>query len=294
MSDRIRRALLFMPGDSMKKIIKGAALGVDSIIMDLEDGVALNNKEAARQTIFEALTSGEVDFGQTERLVRINPPRKGMQAQDIAATIEGRPDGYVLPKVQSSQEVHHVAHTLLERELLLGYEPGEIKLLAIIETARGVVNLREIVQANKRLIALVFGAEDLSGDIGAIRSKAGTEVFYARSAVVVHAAAYGLQSIDTPFVDLQDIEGLKADTLSAMEMGYTGKLAIHPNQVEPIVGVFTPDDSDIEAAQRLISAHDEHQASGTGVFAYEGKMVDMPMIRAAERVLVRAKAAGKI
>jgi citrate lyase beta subunit len=283
-----------MPGDSLKKIAKGAAMNVDSVIMDLEDGVALNNKEVARQTVFEALTSGEVDFGNTERLVRINPPRKGMQAQDIATTIEGRPDGYVLPKVDSAQEIHQVAHTLLERELLLGYEPGEIKLMAIIETARGVVNLREIVQAHKRLVALIFGAEDLSGDIGAVRSKAGTEVFYARSAVVIHAAAFRLQAIDTPFIDLQDVDGLKADTLSAMEMGYTGKLAIHPNQIGPIVGVFTPSDAEIEAAQRLISAHDEHQASGMGVFAYEGKMVDMPMIRATEQVLARAKAAGKI
>ncbi len=294
MTDRVRRALLFMPGDSMKKIIKGAALNIDSVIMDLEDGVALNNKEIARQTVLGALTSGEVDFGQTERLIRLNPPRKGMQAQDIAGTIEGRPDGYVLPKVETAQEIHQVAHTLLERELLLGYAPGEIKLMAIIETARGVVNVREIAQANKRLVALMFGAEDLSGDIGAVRSKEGKEVFYARSAVVIHAAAFGMQAIDTPYVDLQDIEGLKQDTLEAMHMGYTGKLAIHPNQIAPIVSVFTPSDEEINAAQQLIQAHDEHQASGTGVFAYQGKMVDMPMIRAAERILARAESAGKI
>ncbi|NDJ87218.1 MAG: CoA ester lyase [Chloroflexi bacterium] len=291
---QIRRVLLFMPGDSFKKITKGASLGVDSIIMDLEDGVALNRKPEARRTVTQALTSGEIDFGATERLVRVNQPRKGMQAEDIAATIVGRPDGYVLPKVESARDIQLISHALLERELLLGMEPGMIKLLAIIETARGVVNLREIAAADQRLVALIFGAEDLVGDIGAVRSRSGAEVFYARSAVVIHAAAFGLQAIDTPFIDLDDVEGLRVETTEAMHMGYTGKLAIHPRQVAPIVDVFTPTADEIAAAQKLIAAHEEHQASGEGAFAYEGKMIDMPMIRAAERVIARARTAGII
>lgn len=293
-TQRLRRALLFMPGDSLKKIAKGAALGVDSIIMDLEDGVALNSKAVARETVLQALSSGEIDFGTTEKLVRVNRPHKGLQAEDVDKTIRGRPHGYVLPKVESAREIQQFSHTLLERELLLGFEPGEIKLLAIIETSRGVVNLRDIAHADQRLVALVFGAEDLSSDIGAVRSKAGWEVFYARSALVIHAVAYGLQAIDTPFVDLNNLDGLRDETRTAMEMGYTGKLAIHPNQVQPIVEVFTPSDAEIEAAQKLITSHNAHQESGTGVFAYEGRMVDMPMIRAAERVLARARAAGKL
>ncbi len=291
---RLRRALLFMPGDDLKKISKGAALDVDGVIMDLEDGVAENNKDVARETVMQVLMEGKVDFGHTERLVRVNQSQRGLQAEDIAMTLKGQPDGYVIPKVESVREIYQISHMLLEYEFMLGYEPGSTKLLAIIETARGVVNLREIAQADRRLVALIFGAEDLCGDIGAIRSKEGKEVYYARSAVVIHAAAFGLQAIDTPYVDLHNLEGLRMDTAEAVQMGYTGKLAIHPKQIVSIEDVFTPQDAEIAAAQRLIAAFEAHQASGTGVFAYEGKMVDMPMIRAAQRVLARARAASKI
>ena len=288
------RTLLFMPGDDMKKITKGASLPVDAIIMDLEDGVALNKKQEARQTVLSALTSPELDFDQTSRIVRLNQPRKGMQAKDIAETVEGQPDAYMLPKVETAREIQNIAHTLIERELYMGLAPESIKLIAIIETARGVVNLREIAQADSRLMALVFGAEDLAGDIGAVRTTAGWEVFYAKSAVVTHAAAFGLQAIDTPYIDIDNIAGLQTATQQAMQMGYTGKLLIHPKQIVPVAEAFTPADVEIVRAQELIALHDQHQADGTGVFRFEGKMVDMPMIRAAERVLSRARLAGKI
>jgi citrate lyase beta subunit len=170
--------------------------------------------------------------------------------------------------------------------------PGTIKLIALIETARGVVNLREIAQADPRLVALMFGAEDLAGDIGAERTEEGREVFYAKSAVVIHAAACGLQAIDTPYVNFQDLQGLRAEALASMRMGYSGKLAIHPDQVGPIVQVFTPTPEQVRRARQLIDAHDAYQANRAGVFAFEGRMVDMPMIRAAEHVLARARAAG--
>lgn len=291
--ERLRRALLFMPGDDLKKIRKGTTLGADSIIMDLEDGVALNNKEAARRTIFYALTSGEVDFGTTERLVRINPVHTGWQFDDIRATIDGVPDGYVVPKAESAREIALLSQSLLGHELRVGLPPRSIALLPIIETARGIVNLREIAQADSRLVALIFGAEDLASSLGAIRSEEGQEVFVAKSLLVLHAAAYGLQAIDTPYIKLQDEAGLVAVTSEAMRMGYTGKLAIHPAQVAPIIGVFTPTIEEIAYAEALIKAHDAHQVSGTGVFAYEGKMVDMPMIKAAERILARANATHK-
>ncbi len=165
-------------------------------------------------------------------------------------------------------------------------------LLAIVETALGVVNLREIASGSPRLAALIFGAEDLAGDMGAVRTPDGWEGFYARSAVVLHAKAFGLGAIDTPFVDLDDANGLVAETEQALYMGYTGKLAIHPQQVAPIQRTFTPDAEEIARAQALIAAHAAHQAAGTGVFQLEGKMIDMPMIRAAEAVLARARAAG--
>ena len=287
----IRRALLFMPGDSRSKIEKAITLNVDSIIMDLEDGVALNRKAEARATIAAALS--ELSFGRTEKLVRLNPVGGSLWSDDFEATISAHPDGYVLPKVESAADVRAVSTALVEAETTYGWESGSIILLALVETARGIVNLREIAESDPRLVALAFGAEDLASDIGAIRTPEGWEGFYARSALVLHAKANNLQAIDTPFVRLDDEEGLIKETRAALHMGYTGKLAIHPKQIAPIHTVFTPTEKEIEAAQRLIDAHDAHQSSGSGVFQLDGKMVDMPMIRAAESVLARARAAER-
>ncbi len=292
MTSHIRRALLFMPGDSRRKIEKGAGLRVDSIIMDLEDAIALSRKEEARQSVVAALR--EVDFGRSERLVRINQVIPGwIHTRDIEVTIGARPDGYVLPKIESAQQVAEVSRMLAAAEMRHGWELGSIKLLAIIETGRGIVNLKEIVESDPRLEALIFGAEDLAGDIGATRTADGYEVFYARSAVVTHAKAYGKQAIDTVFIDLKaPTENLVAETEMVARMGYTGKLAIHPRQVEPIQQVFTPKMDDILAAQHLVSAFNAQQGQGVGVFEYQGKMIDMPMIRAAKLVLKQAEACG--
>jgi len=293
MPKRLRRALLFMPGDDRRKIEKGAALGVDSVIMDLEDGVALNQKAQARDVIRAALK--DVDFGHTERLVRINPisDTHDLWENDLKATLEGHPEGYVIPKLEDATQIENIHHYLNRAERKYGWIPGSIRLLVIIESAKGVVNLREIASANPRVDALIFGAEDLAGDLGAIRTPDGWEVFYGRSAVVTHARAFGLEAIDTPFVDLTAEDShLVAETEQAHYMGYTGKLAIHPRQVPLIQQAFTPTTEQIIQARDLIAAHDTQQAEGTGVFAYEGRMVDRPMIRAAETVLARARAAG--
>lgn len=290
--NRIRRALLFMPGDSRRKIEKGAALDVDSIIMDLEDAIALNQKEAARAAVADALR--EVDFGRSEALVRINQIIPGwIYKQDIEATVDRRPHGYVLPKVEEAWQVREVSELLTKAEVRNGWNEGTIRLLAIIETAKGVVNLKEIAASDRRVDALIFGAEDLAGDMGATRTAEGYEVFYARSAIVTHAKAFGLQAIDTVFIDLTaDDEALIKETEYIARMGYTGKLAIHPKQVEPIQQVFTPKPDEIAAAQRLIAAFNAQQGQGVGVFEYEGKMIDMPMIRAATHILKRAQACG--
>lgn len=288
---RVRRALLFMPGDSRPKIEKGAALGVDSVIMDLEDGVALNNKPAARATIAAALR--EVEFGRAERLVRVNPVGGALYADDLMATVAARPDGYVLPKVESPAHIQIVSEWLFTAENEYGFPPGSIKLLAIVESARGIVHLREIAGADPRLEALIFGAEDFAGDVGAIRTPEGAEIAYARGAVVTHAKAFDLAAIDTVYLKLDDTQGLVHETRRILEMGYTGKLAIHPRQVAPIQEVFTPTDEEIAAARRIIEAHDAQQAAGTGAFQLDGKMVDMPVVRAAQAVIDRAQAAGR-
>ena len=280
---RPRRCLLFMPGDDLKKIEKGISLGVDVVVMDLEDGVALNRKAEARATIAAALH--DLDFGRSERMVRLNPIGSGLEHDDLAAVLPHRPDSLMLPKVEQADQVQW-----LDRQL----DGTNIRLLPIIETARGIVSLKDIATASDRIDALIFGAEDLAGDIGAMRTPAGWEVFYARSAVVTHAAAFGLQAIDTLCIDFNDEAALIADARLGAQLGFSGKLAIHPKQVNVIQSIFTPSEEQVTAAQRLIAAHDEQQSHGSGAFALDGKMIDMPAIRAAQLVLAKARAAGKI
>ena len=287
---RLRRSVLFMPGDSMRKIEKATRLDADSIVMDLEDGVALNNKAAARATIAEALRT--LDFGRRERLVRLNPPGSGLLDDDLAVTAPAAPDGFVIPKVESAADVQTVSRKLAAVEAAHGWAEGSLRLVAVVETALGVMNLKEIAQSDARLEALMFGAEDLAGDIGAVRTAAGWEVFFARSAVVTAAAAYGLQAIDMIFVDFQNPDGLAEECRAARQMGYAGKMAIHPKQIAIINREFSPTPAEIDRARRLVAAHRAHQQSGRGAFAFEGKMVDMPVIRAAEHVLARARQAG--
>lgn len=287
-----RRAMLFMPGDSPGKIEKAIGLGVDSIVMDLEDGVAPGQKDAARTTVLQALQT--LDFGRSERLVRVNPVGSDLLAADLDATIAGRPGGYVLPKVDFDEQVQAVSEYLSLEERRRGWPVGGIRLLPIIETALGVMNIREIALADERVAALLFGAEDLAGDMGAVRTAASWEVLYARSAVVTAAKAYRVQAIDQVFFDLNDLAGFEAECSFGRQLGYDGKMAIHPRQVESAQRIFAPSPEEIARAQRILSAYAEQQAAGVGAFALDGRMVDMPVVRAAENVLAKAHAAGLI
>ena len=288
---RVRRSLLFVPGDSRRKIEKALTLGADCVCLDLEDGVAVNQKQAARDSIREALQT--LDFGRSERMLRLNRYGSGLEADDFTQTIAGRPDSVLMPKVESAEALHWLDTRLTAAEQMRGWPTNQIEMLAMIETARGVINLKEIAEASPRLTALVFGAEDLAGDIGAMRTPEAWEVFYARSAVVTHAAAFGLQAIDMVFVDYGDTEGLRREAQAGARLGYVGKQLIHPNQIQPVHEAFTPDEAAIAQAQRIVEAHHQHQASGQGAFALDGKMVDMPVVKAAEQVLAKARAAGK-
>jgi citrate lyase beta subunit len=287
-----RRALLYMPGDDPHKIEKATTLGVDCICMDIEDGVAFNRKAEARAAIVNALQT--LDFGRSERLVRVNPVGSNLIEDDLRTILTTRPDGLVLPKVGEAGQVRWVSDRLAAAERENGWPPGGIVLLALIETARGVVNLAEICRSDTRLQALIFGAEDLAGDIGAVRTREGWEIFYARSAVVTHAAAFGLQAIDIVYMDLHDLEGLRAEAEQGARMAYSGKQIIHPNQVNPVQQAFTPSDEAITQAKRVVQAAADHQQEGQGAFALDGKMIDAPVVKAAEWVLARARAAGRI
>jgi len=285
-----RRALLYMPGDDWKKINKGLTLHVDCVCMDMEDGVALNRKSYARATIAKALR--ELDFGRSEKLARINAVGSGFEKDDIETVLPAHPDGIVIPKIETREQIEWASEIIEAQELAQGWGVNSIRMLVGVETARGILNLKEIA-AHPRLDGLIFGAEDFAASIGATRSRAAWEIMYARSAVVTHAAAYDLQAIDMVFIDFHDTLNLKMEAIQGAAMGYSGKQIIHPAQVETVQGAFTPSDEAISQAVRLVAAFEEHQAAGAGAFEMDGKMIDMPLLKNAQKVLERARAAGK-
>jgi citrate lyase beta subunit len=281
-----------MPGDDLRKIRKATTLDVDCVCMDMEDGVALNRKVEARQTIAEALQA--LDFGRSERLARINAIDSGFEADDLRTVLPARPDGIVIPKVESAEQIRWASGIIAEQETLHGWPAGGICLLVVVETARGIVNLEHIASADPRLQGIIFGAEDFAGDIGATRTPEGWEVFYARSAVVTHAAAFDLQAIDMVCIDFNDLEGLRREALEGARLAFAGKQVIHPNQIATVQQAFTPSDQAIAYALQVIQAFEENQQAGKGAFALDGKMIDAPILKAAERVIALAGAAGKL
>ena len=289
---RSRRALLYMPGDDRRKIEKAITLGVDCICMDLEDGTAVNKKAEAREVIAQAMR--ELDFGKSERCIRINSVGSGFEKEDLSAALAARPDTIVLPKVESAEQVKWVGGEIESFELSNGLPVGSIRLLAGLETAKGVVNLKEIVSADKRLEALIFGGEDFAASIGATRSPEATELLYARQAVVTTCAAYEIQAIDIVYIDFRDTEGLRREARQGADWGFVGKQIIHPNQVAPVQEAFTPSEGAIAHAQRVVETFEASQQKGIGAYALDGVMIDMPLLKAAQNVLERAKAAGKL
>lgn len=287
---RARRALLYVPGDDRHKIDKAITLGVDSICLDLEDGVAPNRKTVARQTIKAALR--ELFFGRTEKLVRINPVGSGLDADDLKTVLPDHPDGIVVPKAEEPRAFKSIIRQLEAAELEHGWPVHSVRLLIGIETPKAILHLGELA-ALPRLDALIFGGEDFAAGIGATRTQAGGELTYARQAVVVAAAAYGLQAIDIVNIDFKDMEALRLEATAGARLGYAGKQVIHPAQVEPVQKAFTPDDDAVSSARHLLEAFAAHQKGGKAVFAVEGKMIDMPLVRQAHNILDRARAAGK-
>lgn len=287
---RSRRALLYMPGDNWKMITKSITLGVDSICMDMEDGTAINKKAEARATIAKALQ--ELDFGASEKLARINSVGSGWEKNDIEAVLPYKPDGIVIPKVESFEQVEWASKIIEDAELKNGWQVNSIRILIGVETAKGILNLKEIA-AHPRLDAVIFGGEDFSASIGATRTKDAIELLYARQAVIVACAAYDLQAIDIVTIDYKDLEALKAEAEFGARLGFSGKQVIHPNQVQVTQEAFTPSDEAIAYARRIVETFEASQKEGKGAYSLDGKMIDMPLLKNAQKVLARANAAGK-
>jgi len=281
-----------MPGDDRRKIEKSTTLGVDCICMDMEDGVAMARKADARAVIAQAMK--ELIFGESERCIRINSIGSGFESFDLAAALSAEPDTIVVPKVESAEQVKWVSEHIETYEVSSSHDVGSVRLLVGVETAKGILNLREIAEADPRLEAIIFGAEDYAASIGAKRTKEATEVLYARQAVVTACAANDLQAIDMVHIDFHDEAGLRIEAEQGAGFGFSGKQIIHPNQVAVVQEAFTPSDEAIKYAVRVIETFDASQQQGKGAYALDGKMIDMPLLKNAQKVLDRARAAGKI
>lgn len=275
-----RRSVLFSPGTEESLLRKAATTEADTLVFDLEDAVSPDDKEAARDTVRSVLADPDFEPA-AEVCVRVNASGIEMDTDLEALTAEGsvRLDSVMMPKAEDPADVETLAELLSEHDL-------KVPILVLLETAQGILSAASIAGTDG-VGGIVFGAEDLAADIGASRTEEGTEVLHARQHVVLAAKANGVAAIDTLYTDFTDPEGLRTDAAFARQMGFDGKLAIHPDQVEPINEAFTPDESEVEWARKVLEARDETEA---GVFEVEGEMIDAPLVTRAERILERAAA----
>ena len=278
-----RRSVLFSPGDQPELLRKAPRSDADTVVYDLEDAVAPDSKPAAREAVREVLSDPDFD-PDCEVAVRANAGATAESDLDAVLGEDTRLDAVVVPKVADAGDVDRVAG-------LLADAGRPLPILALVESAAGVLHAESIAAADAT-DALVFGAEDLAADVGATRTDGGTEVLYAREHVVLAASAAGVDAIDTLYTDFEDSEGLADDTDFALELGYDGKLAIHPAQVSVINEAFTPDPDRVAWARRVLSARETADREGRGVFRVDGEMIDAPLIARAETVRERARAAG--
>lgn len=281
---RLRRTMLFVPGNNPGMLQNAGVFGADSVILDLEDAVAPAEKDAARLLVANALR--HVDYGASEKVVRINP-LDSFAEEDIKAIVPCRPDALLVPKVQSADDIRHIAE-LVEQAA----DSTPVRLIALLETPAGIAEAYQIGKAHPRLAGLALGAEDYTAALGAARTLEGTEILMARAMVVNAAAAAGIQSIDTPYTDVNDEAGLLRDTAFAKKIGFKGKLTINPRQIDPIHSSFNPSEADVFWAQRVIAAIRQAEAEGSGVASLDGKMVDAPIVQRARQVLYLAKLIG--
>ncbi|MBP9041279.1 MAG: CoA ester lyase [Anaerolineaceae bacterium] len=289
---RARRALMYVPGNDERKISKAAGLNADGIILDLEDGVSANRKDEARVGIQKALQ--EVNFGRSERLVRINSLASGRAMGDLLAVMPGKPDAILIPKADSAAIVQEIDSLITEMERDLDIESGRTAIILTIESARAFLDLQAICRSSQRVEGLVFGAEDFTADTGITRTLDARELLYARSQLVMHAAAFGFNAIDMVQTNYSDLALLERECREGAELGFTGKQVIHPAQVEIVQAAFTPSAKLIEYARRVMEAAQEAMREGKGAFSLDGQMVDTPVIKRAEKILARARAAGTI
>jgi citrate lyase subunit beta / citryl-CoA lyase len=290
---RRRRSLHFVPGGNEKMIARALTLPADGLILDLEDAVAPDLKDATRPIVARWLTA--LDFGGRERWVRMNPIATGLGVADLEATIAGRPEGYVVPKPRHAGDIRAIVEVLDRLEHRHGIAQGATKLVVIgTETPEGLLNLREVATASPRIVSLSWGIEDLSAAMGLPRVRDAEGRYldiprYARTLCAIVASAAGIDALDTVYTDIADLDGLRRECDEGVAMGFSGKISIHPSQLTVINEAFTPAPAVVAEARELVAAFDEHRSRGVYAFRFRGQMVDAPHLTRALKIIARAR-----
>lgn len=286
--ERLRRTMLFVPGNNPAMIADAHIYGSDSVMFDLEDSVTITEKDAARMLVYNALKT--IDYGDVEIVVRVNPLYTPYGRDDIFAMVSAGCQVIRMPKTETAQDVIDTEKCIEEAEKAAGVPVGKTKILTAVESALGITNAYSIATASPRIIGIALGAEDYCANLKTTRSAEGTELFYARSAIVVAARAAGIDALDTVYSNVNDTEGLIEQTKLIKQLGFDGKSIINPRQIAPINSVFRPSDKDIEKALRIIKAAEDAEKKGSGVVSLDGKMIDKPIYMRAKRVITLARA----
>ena len=284
---KLRRAMMFMPGNNPAMLQNAGIYGADSVIFDLEDAVSIHEKDSARQLVLQALTHFTYSC---EIAIRINHIQTPYGFRDLETVLPGKPDLIRLPKAESAEEIQTVAEIIDRVERECGFPDGTIKMGAAIETAKGLRQAYAIASASPRMEFLAIGGEDFIADLKTTRSKDGRELFVARSQLVLAAREAGIQAIDTVFADANDDETFLNEVRFIKQLGFDGKSVINPRQVRQVQEVFAPTEKEISHARRVLAAYQDALDRKSGVIALDGKMIDTPIVTRAERVLAYAAA----
>ncbi len=292
MEKRARRTMLFAPANNPKMLVTAHLYGADCALFDLEDAVKYADKDAARDLLAEALKT--VDYGDTEIFARINPLSTEFGRDDVKILVPAGLRKMRLAMCETPEQVKELDELLTEVEKEYEIENGACKIQCSLETPLAVMNAVSIATASPRVTSISFGAEDFTRTMGAQRTKEGKELFVARTMVVMAAAIAGVDAIDTVWSDLDDEEGFKAEVKTSMNLGFAGKSCIHPSQIKIVHKIFTPNKEELEKSLEIVRAAEAANINKGGVITVNGKMVDIPVIAKAEKVVRLAKSAGMI
>ena len=287
---RLRRTMMFMNAQKPSLIKDAYIYGCDSIIMDLEDAVAENQKDAARFSLYHALKT--IDYGDTEVIVRINGLDTPHWQEDIRCVVAAGADGIRIAKCESAEDVKLVEKHVLEAEKEFGVEEGRTLLMAALESPKGILNAYEIVTASDRMFGCAISGGDFRKSMHVQIEKGGIEMLTARGNMLLAARAAGVQCFDTMFPNVDDMEGFKEEVIQNRKMGFDGKSIISPKHIRFVHETFALTPKEIAYAEKLINSFNEQADSGVGVYTVDGKMVDLPFFEDARRIIALAKACG--